>query len=259
MVATQDTVDSLDKTNTLLLTGARLIDGTGSGPLENAAVLIENDRIAGVGAEQDLDLPPEGVERLDLGGKTLLPGLIDCHVHIVGSGSSGSGCRLSLRGWRVLQARGMLYGLGISQSALRGDLDRLYVNRLLEMIRGSSIDRAAIFAHDHFYDDSGRIQEDASPFYVPNDYVLTLAREHEELLAAGITDTYYINNDNSHIGKTLGELNFRAITDATIIAIVREGKTISNPTAKDKLLANDTLVITGTHKAVDKGFQLLSE
>jgi CPA2 family monovalent cation:H+ antiporter-2 len=81
----------------------------------------------------------------------------------------------------------------------------------------------------------------------------------EELLAAGITDTYYINNDNSHIGKTLGELNFRAITDATIIAIVREGKTISNPTAKDKLLANDTLVITGTHKSVDKGFQLLSE
>jgi len=81
----------------------------------------------------------------------------------------------------------------------------------------------------------------------------------EELLAAGITDTYYINNNNSHIGKTVGELNFRAITDATIIAIVRDGKTISNPTAKEKLLANDTLVITGTHKAVDKGFQLLSE
>ena len=68
-----------------------------------------------------------------------------------------------------------------------------------------------------------------------------------------------INNNNSHIGKTVGELNFRAITDATIIAIVRDGKTISNPTAKEKLAANDTLVITGTHKAVDKGFQLLSE
>jgi len=81
----------------------------------------------------------------------------------------------------------------------------------------------------------------------------------EQLLAAGITDTYYINDGNTHIGKTVGDLNFRAITDATIIAIVREGKTISNPAAKDVLLANDTLVITGTHKAVDKAFQLLSE
>lgn len=81
----------------------------------------------------------------------------------------------------------------------------------------------------------------------------------EELLAAGITDTYYVNDNNSHIGKTVGELNFRAITDATIIAIVREGKTITNPTAKEKLLVNDTLVITGTHKAVDQAFQLLSE
>jgi CPA2 family monovalent cation:H+ antiporter-2 len=81
----------------------------------------------------------------------------------------------------------------------------------------------------------------------------------EQLLAAGITDTYYINDDNSYIGKTVGELNFRAKTDATIIAIVREGKTISNPAAKDVLLANDTLVMTGTHKAVDRAFQLLSE
>lgn len=81
----------------------------------------------------------------------------------------------------------------------------------------------------------------------------------EQLLAAGITDTFYVNDNNSHIGKTLGELNFRAKTDATIIAIVREGGTISNPAAGDKLLSNDTLVITGTHKAVDTAFQFLSE
>jgi imidazolonepropionase-like amidohydrolase len=74
----------------LLLTGARLIDGTGAGPLEDTAVLIENERIAGVGAEQELDLPQEGVERLDLAGKTLLPGLIDCHVHILGDPDPGS-------------------------------------------------------------------------------------------------------------------------------------------------------------------------
>ncbi|MBT8383780.1 MAG: hypothetical protein HKP17_04140 [Ignavibacteriaceae bacterium] len=81
----------------------------------------------------------------------------------------------------------------------------------------------------------------------------------EQLLAAGITDTFYVNDDNNHEGKTIGELNFRAQTDATIIAIVREAKTISNPNANQKILANDTVVITGTHKAVDKAFRLLSE
>jgi CPA2 family monovalent cation:H+ antiporter-2 len=81
----------------------------------------------------------------------------------------------------------------------------------------------------------------------------------EQLLAAGITDTFFVNDDNAHTGKTIGELNFRAKTDATIIAIVREGKTISNPTANEKILTNDTIVITGTHKAVDRAFQLLSE
>lgn len=80
-----------------------------------------------------------------------------------------------------------------------------------------------------------------------------------ELLAAGLTETYYVNEDNSHIGKTLRELNLRAKTDSTIIAIVRGQKTISNPTSKEQILAKDTLVITGTHKAVDTAFEYLNE
>jgi CPA2 family monovalent cation:H+ antiporter-2 len=79
-----------------------------------------------------------------------------------------------------------------------------------------------------------------------------------ELLAAGLTETYYVNEDNDHIGKTLRELNLRAKTDSTIIAIVRDQKTISNPTSKEQILAKDTLVITGTHKAVDTAFEYLN-
>jgi CPA2 family monovalent cation:H+ antiporter-2 len=80
----------------------------------------------------------------------------------------------------------------------------------------------------------------------------------DEILAVGITDTFYVNNDNPNIGKTFGELDIRAVTGATIIAIVRKDKTISNPPATEKLLENDTLVITGTHKAVDNAFKLIS-
>jgi CPA2 family monovalent cation:H+ antiporter-2 len=80
----------------------------------------------------------------------------------------------------------------------------------------------------------------------------------DEILAVGITDTFYINKDNPNIGKTLSELNIRAVTGATIIAIVRKDKTISNPSASEILQQNDTLVITGTHNAVDKAYNFIS-
>ncbi len=81
----------------------------------------------------------------------------------------------------------------------------------------------------------------------------------DEILSARLTDTFYINEKNIFAGKTIGELNLRSKTDATIIAIVRKGTTITTPTAKDILLLGDTLVITGTHKAVDDAFDLLSK
>lgn len=81
----------------------------------------------------------------------------------------------------------------------------------------------------------------------------------DELLSARLTDTFYINEENKFVGKTIGELNLRSKTDATIIAIVRKGTTITTPSAKDMLQAGDTLVITGTHKAVDLAFDLLLE
>jgi imidazolonepropionase-like amidohydrolase len=66
--------------DSLHLTGARLIDGTGSPPLESATVAIEDGRISSVDTT-----PPGGVtgpRTLDLGGRTLMPGLVDAHVHV---------------------------------------------------------------------------------------------------------------------------------------------------------------------------------
>lgn len=79
----------------------------------------------------------------------------------------------------------------------------------------------------------------------------------DEILAQGLTETYYVNDDNIHINKDLTEINLRAKTDATIIAIVREGKTISNPSAKEIIKPADTLVIYGTHLSVDQAIDLL--
>ncbi|MDP2363062.1 MAG: NAD-binding protein, partial [Ignavibacteria bacterium] len=79
----------------------------------------------------------------------------------------------------------------------------------------------------------------------------------DEILAQGLTETYYVNDDNVHINKNLSEINLRAKTDATIIAIVRDGKTISNPSAKEIIKSADTLVIYGTHLSVDQAIDVL--
>jgi len=80
----------------------------------------------------------------------------------------------------------------------------------------------------------------------------------DELLSARLTDTFYINDKNKFIGKSIGEMNLRNQTDATIIAIVRKGENITAPTVKEIIQFGDTLVITGNHKAVDDAFDLLA-
>ena len=80
----------------------------------------------------------------------------------------------------------------------------------------------------------------------------------DEILAQGLTESFYVNTVNKFIGKSISEINLRAETDATIIAIVRGGKTISNPSGKEILKAADTLVIYGTHQSVDKAIEKLS-
>jgi len=65
----------------IVLDHVRLIDGTGTPPVEAGRVVVEGDRIVAVGAEDRVPLPA-GAERLDLTGYTITPGLIDLHFHI---------------------------------------------------------------------------------------------------------------------------------------------------------------------------------
>lgn len=80
----------------------------------------------------------------------------------------------------------------------------------------------------------------------------------DEFLAQGLTETFYVSENNSNINKTISELNLRAKTNATIIAIVRKGKMLPNPSPNEKLLLGDTLILIGTHQSVDQAIELLS-
>jgi imidazolonepropionase-like amidohydrolase len=66
----------------LWLTGARLFDGSGSTLRDGVAVLVCNGAIERVGSISDA--VPEDARVLDLGGRTLMPGLINAHVHVQG-------------------------------------------------------------------------------------------------------------------------------------------------------------------------------
>lgn len=108
---------------------------------------------------------------------------IDLHVHAVGNGASGSGCWYRPRGWTRLGEPLMLRSFGLPRSSLRQDLDTLYVERLLSFIRSSSLDAAVLLAQEVPYDRFGRKLEGIGSLYVPNDYVLGLAKAHPEILA----------------------------------------------------------------------------
>lgn len=64
-----------------LFEGGRVIVGDGRPPIENAAFLVENDSIVRVGRKGDVEAPA-GTRRIDLTGKTVIPGLVSAHGHV---------------------------------------------------------------------------------------------------------------------------------------------------------------------------------
>ncbi|MGH9786451.1 MAG: amidohydrolase family protein, partial [Terriglobia bacterium] len=66
----------------LVIEGATLIDGTGRTPIRDSVIVIEGSRIKAVGTKGNLSVPAQAtVIRAE--GKTVLPGLIDGHIHFL--------------------------------------------------------------------------------------------------------------------------------------------------------------------------------
>lgn len=65
------------------LVGAQLIDGTGAPPVPDAVIVIGGDRVLQVGDRVAVPVPP-GATVIDVASKTVMPGLIDGHLHLLG-------------------------------------------------------------------------------------------------------------------------------------------------------------------------------
>ncbi len=111
---------------------------------------------------------------------------IDCHVHLVGTGTGDSGCWYRPKGLTRFGESFMTKAVGLTVDDLHGpDFDQLYVRQLLKHIKDSRlIDQALLLAHELPHTADGTPLPDRSSLYVPNDYVLRLAAEHPEFLPA---------------------------------------------------------------------------
>jgi imidazolonepropionase-like amidohydrolase len=87
----------------------------------HAVVVVQGDRIAAVGGAGDVRIPAEA-EVVDLGDATLVPGLIDAHVHLTLGGAADSNARATLlAGFTTVQDLG---ALGYANLALRDAVNR---------------------------------------------------------------------------------------------------------------------------------------
>ena len=73
--------------NIVAIEAERMIDAQGGPPVEPAVVVVEGERITAAGSPAQIKVP-DGAKRIALGARTLLPGLIDAHVHLKGWRSS---------------------------------------------------------------------------------------------------------------------------------------------------------------------------
>ena len=72
----------LSKAQTVVLTGATIIDGNGGAPIRDGVIVIKDKRIVAVGPKASVSVPTDARE-FKLNGKYILPGLMDGNVHLI--------------------------------------------------------------------------------------------------------------------------------------------------------------------------------
>lgn len=104
--------------HSIAIVGGRIIDGTGRPPISDGAIVTHGSKIIAVGPRKDITLP-QGVEVIDVNGKTVIPGFIDSHTHFI------------LMGMRVLTT------LDLSKTRSLTEVLQLIKKRIPEVPKGA--------------------------------------------------------------------------------------------------------------------------
>jgi CPA2 family monovalent cation:H+ antiporter-2 len=85
-----------------------------------------------------------------------------------------------------------------------------------------------------------------------------VAERIADLLAAGTAETFFVGRGTWPVGETLGSLDLRGKTGATVIAVVRGEESFTSPGAEFEVQDQDTLVLVASHRDMDRAFQYLA-
>jgi imidazolonepropionase-like amidohydrolase len=122
--------------------GATVVDGTGGPPIPDAVVIVRDQRIVAVGPAKTTAVPP-GAARIEVTGRTIVPGFINAHGHVGSTSGLESGAALNtdenVRRQLALNAR-----YGITTVVSLGD-DREAGFRMRDANDRPEIDRARLF------------------------------------------------------------------------------------------------------------------
>ena len=110
------------------------------------------------------------------------PGPIDLHVHLLGNGLAGSGCRVQPVWWQEPFVRIMSRSIGVTEDPGSEDLDEAYLRQLGLWLEDSSLAAVVLLACDDVYQEDGTHRPDLTRMYVPNEYVLDVARRDHRFL-----------------------------------------------------------------------------
>ncbi len=188
-----------DKAEVTVFTGARIIDGTGHAPLENATLTIQGGRIVSVGIQPEKEpIFPPGAQIIDVHGQTIIPGLISAHSHLglVKGASTASADNYTRE--NVARQLAQYEGYGVTAVMSLGvNRDALYDWR--DEQRAGKLPGADIFTADRGLGVTGG----TPPFPVPGDQVYRpqtpeearadvreMAARHPDLLKLWVDDVF---------------------------------------------------------------------
>lgn len=140
----------------IAIKGGRLIDGTGAEPVENAVVVIEKSKITAVGKAEEVVIPEEA-KVIDATQKTVMPGLIDSHLHLIGMKTDNFIAEMFIvpEGVKLLRAAidaGLLLDAGFTTVKDCGGTNALYIKRAIAegTLRGPRILAAGLILSQTF-------------------------------------------------------------------------------------------------------------
>ena len=191
---------TLESADVTVFTGARIIDGTGGAPLENAALTIRGGRIVSIAPanNQATAAVPAGARLIDVRGQTIIPGLISAHSHLglVKGASTASADNYTRE--NVAHQLAQYEGYGVTAVMSLGvNRDVLYDWR--DEQRAGKLSGADIFTADRGLGVTGG----TPPFPVPGDQVYRpqtpeqaradvreMAARHPDLLKLWVDDVF---------------------------------------------------------------------